>query len=357
MFRFSKYDAILGVRAALVNAWKTRSPRFAHMLHTMTGNDPIHERSPAGTASPDGATAGRVSPGRNRAGSTATDHVSPGRNRAGSTAAQGATAEPSAPDGAEGASPSTPLARVFSVLEAMTRLGGHFTLQDMVQETGFPKPSVYRHLQQLELAGIVQRDGDDRHYLMGSRLRDLANGLLLNDSLHGARHRILLRLREQVGESCNLTALSGGEVMYLDRVETEAPLRIYLHPGSRVPVHASATGKLFLGQMPPRQRQLLLGQGTLQAFTPNTLTDPAALEAEIARCRKQGYSVDHEEFLPGMICLAVLVPRAHGPACLGLAMQGPAMRLSAERAAEFLPALREAARALAALEAPVALPS
>lgn len=305
MFRFSKYSVILGAQASIVNAWKTRSPRFAHMLHTMTGNDPTQ-------------------------------------------------APPSAPDGAEGASPSTPLARVFSVLEAMTRLGGHFTLQDMVQETGFPKPSVYRHLQQLELAGIVQRDGDDRHYLMGGRLRELANGLLLNDSLHGARHRILLRLREQVGESCNLTALSGGEVMYLDRVETEAPLRIYLHPGSRVPVHASATGKLFLGQMPPRQRQLLLGQGTLQAFTPNTLTDPAALEAEIARCRKQGYSVDHEEFLPGMICFAVLVPSAHGPASLGLAMQGPAMRLPASRAAEFLPALREAADALAALEAPPA---
>jgi DNA-binding IclR family transcriptional regulator len=48
---------------------------------------------------------------------------------------------------------------------------------------------------------------------------------------------VLRRLVDEVGESCNITALSGSEVLYLDRVETPAPLRFYLQPGSRVPVH------------------------------------------------------------------------------------------------------------------------
>jgi DNA-binding IclR family transcriptional regulator len=58
---------------------------------------------------------------------------------------------------------------------------------------------------------------------------------------------VLRQLVEEVGESCNITALSGSEVVYLDRVETQAPLRFYLHPGSRVPVHCSASGKLLPG--------------------------------------------------------------------------------------------------------------
>ena len=104
-------------------------------------------------------------------------------------------------------------------------------------------------LQQLEGAGLLQREGDGRHYGTGARLRRLAENLLLNDSHHGARHAVLRHLVDEIGESCNITALSGGEVVYLDRVETAAPLRFYLHPGSRVPVHCSASGKMFLAQM------------------------------------------------------------------------------------------------------------
>ncbi|NJN06382.1 MAG: methyltransferase domain-containing protein, partial [Rhodobacteraceae bacterium] len=62
----------------------------------------------------------------------------------------------------------------------------------------------------------------------GVRLRRLAQQLLLNDTLHGARHGVLRALVSEVGESCNLTALSGSDVIYLDRVETPAPLRFYL---------------------------------------------------------------------------------------------------------------------------------
>ena len=112
-------------------------------------------------------------------------------------------------------------------------------------------------LQQLEAAHLLSRSGDGRLYGTGLRLRRLAENLLLNDTAHGARHAVLRKLVGDVGESCNLTALSGSEVIYLDRVETPAPLRFYLHPGSRVPVHCSASGKIFLSQMTPGQRQRL----------------------------------------------------------------------------------------------------
>ncbi|MDO4683773.1 MAG: IclR family transcriptional regulator [Lautropia sp.] len=247
---------------------------------------------------------------------------------------------------------ATPTVRLFAILEAMSRQGCHFTLQEMVQETGFPKPTVYRMLQQLESAGIVQRDADERHYGLGARMRRIANDLLANDNLYGARHAVLQQLREAVGESCNLTALSAGEVVYLDRVETAEPLRFYLHPGSRVPAHCSATGKLFLSQMPPRQRQQLLGATPLTRFTDNTLTDPLKLDAEIEQCRRNGYGVDNEEFLPGLICFAVLVPNPNGRSNLGIAMQGPTMRLTADRVEDYLPHLQAAACALAALETP-----
>lgn len=253
------------------------------------------------------------------------------------------------------ASADTPTLRLFSLLETIATKDRLVSLQGLVDETGWPKPTLHRMLAQLESAGLLLREGNGRHYSSGPRLRRLAESLLLHSSHHGARHRVLRQLVDTVGESCNITTLAGSEVMYLDRVETHAPLRFYLQPGSRVPVHCSASGKMFLAQMSPAQRQRLLAHVPLEACTGKTVTKLATLEAELKQVRKQGYAIDDEEFLPGLVCVAVLVPpstvKARSTLCI--AAQAPVVRLTADKAPSLLPALQRAAAALAAIDAPV----
>lgn len=255
-----------------------------------------------------------------------------------------------APDAAE-ASADTPVLRLFALLETIAAKDQQRTLQELVEETGLPKPTLHRMLQQLESAGLLRRERDGRHYGTGTRLRRLAEQVLLNDTQHGARHAVLRRLVEQIGESCNITALSGSEVVYLDRVETAAPLRFYLHPGSRVPVHCSASGKVLLAQMTTQQRERLLAHVPLERYTTNTLTDLAKLERELLRVRKDGYALDDEEFLPGLVCIAVQVP---GESNLCIAAQAPVVRLPLAKAKQLLPALRGAAEALGRIDAQTA---
>jgi IclR family transcriptional regulator, acetate operon repressor len=257
-------------------------------------------------------------------------------------------------DGAEPNGADTPAMRLFALLEVIAGKDELVTLQGLVDETGLPKPTVHRMLQQLEQAGLLQREGDGRRYSTGVRLRRLSEKLLLNSTYHGARHAVLRHLVEEIGESCNITALAGSEVVYLDRVETAAPLRFYLHPGSRVPVHCSASGKVFLSQMSPMQRRRLLEAAPLTPYTAKTLTDPAALEDELARVRKQQHGLDQEEFLPGLFCVAVPVPvpGANGRSSLCVAVQAPVIRLGAEKVEQVLPALRRAADALGRTAAP-----
>ena len=249
----------------------------------------------------------------------------------------------------------TPTLRLFALLEVIASKDQLFSLQRLTDETGLPKPTLHRMLQQLESAGLLQRGPDGRLYGTGARLRRLAEKLLLNSVHQGAQHAVLRQLVDEVGESCNLTALSGNEVVYLDRVETAAPLRFYLHPGSRVPAHCSASGKIFLAQMTPRQRQRLLGHAPLQAYTPKTIIDLGGLEAEIRDIKRQGFALDNEEFLPGLLCVAVLVPpvaRAGRPGLSNrcVAVQAPIMRLTATKALQLLPPLQRAAAALAAID-------
>lgn len=256
---------------------------------------------------------------------------------------------------ADASGSDTPTLRLFALLEVIAARDQRYSLQDLVEETGLPKPTLHRMLQQLEAAGLLQREADGRHYGTGTRLRRLAENLLLNDTHHGARRVVLRNLVEAVGESCNITALSGSEVVYLDRVETAAPLRFYLHPGSRVPAHCSASGKVLLAQMSAAQRQRLLGQAPVEKCTANTITDPARLERELLRVQAQGYALDDEEFLPGLLCLAVLVPAPAGsPGSLSnlcIAVQAPIVRLTATKAKKLLPQMQAAAAALSRIDA------
>lgn len=248
----------------------------------------------------------------------------------------------------------TPTLRLFSLLELIASKDRLFTLQGLVEETGMAKPTLHRMLQQLEGAGLLIRENSGRHYGIGARLRRMAESLLLNDTHHGARHAVLRDLVEELGESCNLTTLSGNEIVYLDRVETPEPLRFTLHPGSRVPAHCSASGKMILSQLAPAQRRRLLEAAPLRRYTPNTVTDVERIEAELRQVRRDGYAIDAEEFLPGLVCAAVLVPSTSGISNLCIAVQAPVMRLTPDKALRLLPALRRAANAIGEIEAEVA---
>lgn len=244
----------------------------------------------------------------------------------------------------------TPALRLFALLELIGGKDHFVTLQGLVEETGLPKPTVHRMLQQLEGAGLLVRQADGRHYGTGARLRSFAETLMLNTVQFGARHAVLRNLAQETGETCNITALSGDQVVYLDRVETDEPLRVQLGPGSRVPMHASASGKRVLAQLTTAERERLLKHAPLQRFTRHTITSLKKLNAELDAIAEQGYAIDDEEYLPGLVCIAVLVPGEGERSNLCVATQAPVLRIDTKSATKLLPALRKAAAALSDIE-------
>lgn len=243
---------------------------------------------------------------------------------------------------------SSPGLRLMALLALLSREDQAWTLPAVVAASGWPKPTVHRMLVQLESAGWLAREPDGRHWLLGARAQRLGEALLGASTRQGVRHAVLRQLVADLGESCNLTALSGAEVVYLDRVESAFPLRMELRPGTRVPLHCSASGKLFLASLPRAARARLLDALALERHTEHTLTRREALEAELDTIARQGHAVDAEEYVDGLVCVAVPV-RATGRRAVrcALALQAPSARLPLAAALQRLPRLREAAQALA----------
>jgi IclR family acetate operon transcriptional repressor len=241
------------------------------------------------------------------------------------------------------------VSRVLSALEYVALAKQPVTAADLSADLGIPRASAYRIFARLEQEQVLIPEPAGRGFTEGRRLCDFAVTVLTNSARHGARHRVLQRLVDQLGETCNLTMLCEGEVVYVDRVETDWPLRMHLSPGSRVPIHCTATGKLLLSLLPERQMSELVRAASLRRYTERTITDPAQLIAALARIREERIGIDDEEFAAGMVAVAVPVLDARGRACAALAVHAPAVRLSLEAARQHVPTLREAAASLAKL--------
>lgn len=237
--------------------------------------------------------------------------------------------------------------RAVSVIEALVAAERPASLAELAEASHLPRPTLYRMLGMLESARLVAREPGTRRYAPGPRLAALGRGVMLNGALRAARHAILARLVEAIGETCNFTMLDGAEVVYLDRVEAAWPLRMNLSAGSRVPVHCTASGKLLLAMLARAARERLLAHLPLARYTATTITDPGTLAAELAQIRARRYATDNEEFHAGLVCVAVPVMDDKRRTCAAIAVHAPASRMPLARALEHLPLLRRAAEEMA----------
>jgi len=159
-------------------------------------------------------------------------------------------------------------------------------------------------------AGLVQREPAAKRYCIGARLSRLALEVMMRSPQRARRHAILQQLVAEIGETCNLTMLDGNEVLYLDRVEDHLAGARAPGGGSRVPLHCTASGKLFLQPADREPGGHLLGPGPYKRFTENTITDPDALQKALRRIRSEGIGTDIGEFLEGSVALPCRLPTA-----------------------------------------------
>lgn len=264
-------------------------------------------------------------------------------------AARLTAARPAAAPAAAGAhAPPRPLSRALDALSLVATAPRPPPASAIAAKLGLAASSAHRLLGQLADAGLVVRAPGSRGFRPSARLAAFARDVLLGDPAQSERHAILEGLASRVGETCNLTMLDRGHVVYLDRVESHWPLRLHLAPGSEVPIHCTASGKLFLATMPRARRAALLAAAPLERHAPATIVDPAALERELEGLRKRDLGIDDEEYMAGLVAVAVPVRGRRGRVVAAIAVHAPAARMSLDAALGYVGEMREAAARIAA---------
>ncbi|RMF10170.1 MAG: IclR family transcriptional regulator [Alphaproteobacteria bacterium] len=236
--------------------------------------------------------------------------------------------------------------RGIELLFHVARSDGPVTANELAEMSALPKATVYRLCDQLRNAGFLRRHAGARGYVPGPKLLELSSSVLAARSQQVYSHAVLEGLAEEIGEACNYAVPDGTAMVYWDRVETRWPLRFQLPIGSRVPLHCTANGKLYLSSLPEEQRLRLIGELKLERHTANTITSPEALREALDEITEQGYGTDNEEFIDGMVALAMPVTDSSGRMLAGVAFHAPVQRMTLDDAKQYLPLLRQAVEKL-----------
>lgn len=209
-----------------------------------------------------------------------------------------------------------------------------------------PRPTTNRIISNLVKLNFLKRDVRYRELAAGDRLLKLALNVIASATQRGPAHEILRELSSVMRETCNIGTIAAGRIRYVDRVEAHWPLALRLEPGSDVPLHCTAIGKLLLASLPEQQREKYIDILTLTAHTEHTVTSRSVLRERLTLIAEQGYSLDNQEHLPGVLGIAVPIPSGEGYPVLALGMAVPTARATTESLKKQMPTLQEYARRL-----------
>jgi DNA-binding IclR family transcriptional regulator len=237
--------------------------------------------------------------------------------------------------------------KALHVLEQVADFGRPVRFTDVLAGSVFPKPTLYRFMQTLVSQGMLTYDPERQTYAPGARLVRLAHSAWSQSPLAQVASPYLQQLSAATGETVHLAQLDAAQVLYLDKRNAAQPVEMFSQAGKVGPAYCTGVGKVMMAFLPTEVAEVVLGQQSFHAFTPQTLTTRSALRDELKTIRAHGYGFDREEHEPGIICVAMPIIVSTGRMIGALSVTSTTSRTNIAGLEKHVPLLRQAAGAIA----------
>ncbi|MBD2843720.1 IclR family transcriptional regulator [Paenibacillus sp. IB182496] len=236
------------------------------------------------------------------------------------------------------------LVRAMDVLQLFV---GHpkLTLNQMTALCGIPKTSVHRMVHSLEEMGLLTKESDGA-YRLG--LLFLHYGQLVAERLD-IRHAalgVMRGLRDEIGEAVHLVMREGKECIYIEKLDTDQPVRLFTKIGRKAPLYAGASSRVILAFLPEEERERYLADTELAVIGTGTITDKTKLRHALQQCRQSGYSFSRAELENYTAELSAPVFNYTGGIAAALSIAGLEVRFDDRSIPELAERLKRAAAEL-----------
>lgn len=218
---------------------------------------------------------------------------------------------------------SQSLERGLDVLEMIEGEDGTMGVRAIARRLELSPTIVQRLINSLAARGYIEKDRERGNYRLGHRSLALsASGEHDFDYIVTARTELERLAREHYLNGF-VSVLRDGRAIYLLAVQADGPIAIRVTPGSEMPLHSTAAGKILLAALPDGEARKLLGSRRMAAITPHTITDPAALLVSLVKVRTNGYATVIEENIPGVLSVGAPVRDRTGSVVAALSVAFP----------------------------------
>jgi IclR family KDG regulon transcriptional repressor len=239
---------------------------------------------------------------------------------------------------------------VERAMQILSAFDGEHTdrgVSEIAEATGLHKATTHRIMMTLLNGGFLERAPDGERFRLGIRVVELGLGALRDLDLRRAAFPYMQQLVERFDETCDLGVFDRGMVLYVEVVHSRHSLTIAARVGRRLPVHCTASGRVFLAFLPAEVVEPLLSE-PLMPCTQKTTTSLPQFRQELEATRQRGYALDNEEFEAGIRAVSAPIRDIDGNVIAALSMPGPANRMPPQRIREIAEALLEACNAISA---------
>jgi IclR family acetate operon transcriptional repressor len=237
--------------------------------------------------------------------------------------------------------------RALLLLETIAEAGGETTLTDLATRTGLNISTCHHLLATLIQRGFATKVPGRRLYALGARILYLGHACLQVDLPRRAQP-YLENINRATGETVHLAALQGDNVVTLAVREARHAVRVETGKIGKVEApHATSVGKAILAWLPEDEIRRILAAG-MKRYTDKTITELPALLESLRIVRRNGYALDREEYLPGVICVGAAIRDQAGTVIGAISASTPTMRASEEHIALMRDEINAATRALSA---------
>ena len=196
------------------------------------------------------------------------------------------------------------LEKAMGLLNLVSAAPAPMTFTALLRTSGLPKATLHRILATLMREGLLRHDSYTKTYRLGFRLLELAHEVWSDFDLRLAAQDEMARLRNETAETVQLAVMDGDSVVLIASEDAGRDGLSVSKVGLRLPLHASALGKVIVSYLDSARQVELLGARPLTAFTPLTLTAMDALRSEMDLTRSRGYAIELAEMEPGTVSVA-----------------------------------------------------
>jgi IclR family transcriptional regulator, pca regulon regulatory protein len=226
------------------------------------------------------------------------------------------------------------MARGLAVIKAFDETHRELTLSEVASATGLARAAARRFLLTLAELGYVRTNG--RMFALTPRVLELGYAYLSSLTLPQIAEPHLERLAAEVQESASVSVLDDTDIVYVARVPTSRIMRVAIGIGTRFPAYATSMGRVLLAGLGQQELDACLERVTMRPITARTITDEAALRAELDRVREQGWALVDQELEEGLRSLAAPVRDRSGRVIAAANIATHAARTSAAEARRSL---------------------